>query len=114
MLFLLLPSGFFLFMAVFLILNAATLFPNPQPEQSTQARIDLYVRMAQSGAFGPQPDKLMGVLTNSWHGNGKLHEILAQKYAQVLSVQGYFLIAGVVVQVYVILRVKAGFKKRDA
>jgi hypothetical protein len=101
-------------MAALAFFYASALQPDPEQAQKTQKNIDALVRKAQSGEFGPKADLLVGSVTNSWRGRDAIHESVAGFHASLSRRIGYGVLFGVLAQIYVIFRVKAGLRKRDA
>jgi hypothetical protein len=101
-------------MAALALFYASALQPDPQQQKKTQKNIDALVRKAQSGEFGPKADILVGSVTNSWHTRDVVHESVAGFHASLSRRVGFGVLFGVVAQIYVILRVKTGLRKRDA
>jgi hypothetical protein len=110
-LFLLAPSILFVTVAAVSLVYATALSPSPREKQGTQRRIDRLVRDAQRGEFGPEPDKLVGMLSKSWRTSDDLQEVLGNGHAQFSELVGCGVLVGVMVQIYVIFRVKAAHKK---
>jgi len=111
---LLVPSVLFTSMAALALFYAGALQPDPQQAQKTQKKIDGLVQKAQSGEFGPKAELLVGSVTNSWRARDVIHESVAGFHASLSRRVGYGVLFGVVAQIYVIFRVKAGSRKRDA
>jgi len=112
--FLLVPSVLFAWMAALALIHASALQPDPQQAQKTQKNIDELVRKVQSGEFGPKAELLVGSVTNSWRARDVIHESVAGFHASLSRRVGYGVLFGVVAQIYVIFRVKAGLRKREA
>src|SRR5205809_8088462 len=111
--FLLVPSVLFTWMGAVALFYASALQPDPQQAQKTQKNIDGLVRKAQSGEFGPKAELLVDSVTNSWRARDVIHESVAGFHASLSRRVGYGVLFGVVAQIYVIFRVKAGCGKRD-
>jgi hypothetical protein len=105
LLLLLLPTLLFVFIAGESFFLATRFSPN---ERFTQKVIDKLIREARSGDYGPNPDILVARLKNAWQSE----DCLMANFARVNSVTGWGLVSGVVLQVYVIFRVKASMRKR--
>ena len=73
-----------------------------------QKNIDVLVRKAQSGEFGPKAEKLVDSVTNAWRTRDVVHETVAGFHASLSRRLGYGVLFGVVIQIYVISRVKTG------
>ena len=112
--FLLLPSVLFTSMAALALFYASALQPDPQQQRKTQKNIDALVRKAQSGDDGSKAEKLLGSVTNSLRTRDVVHETVAEFHASLSRRVGFGVLFGVVAQIYVVFRVKAGLKKRDA
>ncbi len=112
-LFLLIPSALFAAMAGLLLFYATAFFPDRNHEQRTQKRVDELVRKAQSGEMGTKSDKLVEMLTRSWRREDELQGDLTKFHAQISRYAGCGILLGIVVQIYVIFRVKAGLRKDD-
>src|SRR5258708_175133 len=110
-LFLLAPSILFITVAGASLRYATAFSPSAREKQGTQRRIDQFVRDAQRGDFGPEADKLVRMLSNSWRTSDELHDVLGRGHAQLSDLVGCGVLVGVVVQIYVIFRVKAAHKK---
>ena len=111
--FLLVPSVLFTAMAAMALIYANALQPNPQQQEKTQRNIDALVRKAQSGEFGPKAEELVDSVINSWRTRDVVHETVAEFHASLSRRLGYGVLFGVAVQIYVIFRVKAGWRKQD-
>jgi hypothetical protein len=96
---LLLPSVLFIEVAVGSFHFANLLSPNLE---STQQNIDALVQKAAHGDFDSKSDRLVGMVTNSWRGRDELKASLSLEE----KVAGWTLVLGVVLQVYVILRIR--------
>jgi len=101
-------------MGALALFYASALQPDPQQAQKTQKNIDGLVRKAQSGEFGPKAELLVGSVTNSWRARDVIHESVAGFHASLSRLVGYGVLCGVVAQIYVVFRFKAGLRKRDA
>jgi hypothetical protein len=112
--FLLVPSAFLAAMSGLSLYWASALLPDPRHAQTTEKNIHELAQKAETGEFGPQPDRLVGVLSDSWRARDVLHESLGGFHAKVSKVLGYGVLVGVALQIYVIFRVKAGMRRRDA
>ena len=112
--FLLAPSVLFTWMAALALIHASSLQPDPQRQQRTQKNIDELVRKAQNGEFGPNPEKLVSAVSDAWRARDVVHETVAGFHASLSRRVGYGLLCGVVAQIYVVFRFKAGLRKRDA
>src|SRR4051812_31396453 len=95
-LFLLAPSILFIMVAAVSLRYATALSPSAREKQVTERRIDRLVRDAQHGDFGPEPDKLVRMLTNSWHTSYDLQEVLGRGHAHFSELVGCGILAGVV------------------
>ena len=104
---LLLPSMMFLLVAAESFRFARLIAPD---EKFTQKVVDKLTREAQSGDYGPKPDLLVERLSDSWRAQDALRSDNAKMYV----ITGWAILAVVAVQVYLILRLKFGFRKRDA
>ena len=111
--FLLVPSVLFTSIAALSLFYASALQPDPQQAQKTQKKIDALVQKAQSGEFGTNADLLLGSVTNSWHTRDVIHESVAGFHASLSKRVGFGVLFGVVAQIYVIFRVRAGLAKHD-
>ena len=112
--FLLAPSVLFVLMAASALIYASALRPEPQREQRTQKNIDELVRKAQNGEFGPNPEIIVNAVSDAWRARDVVHETVSGFHASLSRRVGYGVLCGVMVQIYVIFRVKAGLRKRDA
>jgi hypothetical protein len=110
--FLLAPSVLFTWMAVLALIYASALRPDPQRQQRTQKNIDELVRRAQNGEFGTE--KLVSGVSDAWRERDVLHETVAGFHASLSRRVGYGVLCGVVAQIYVVFRFKAGLRKRHA
>ena len=96
---LLLPSVIVVAVAV-TSLHLARLFA-PHPDR-TQQTIDGLTQKAEHGDFGPSPDRLVGLVTDSWHGRDDLQATTTREYAVI----GSALFIAVVLQLDIIFRVR--------
>ena len=110
-LFLSMPSLLFVAMAALSLYYAGSLRPDPQRHQKTEKDIAELVQKAEKGEVST--DRLVKLLGDSWRKRDLLHETLAGFHSEVLKRCGYGVLGGVVLQFYVIFRVKAGLRKRD-
>jgi len=96
---LLLPTVIVVAVAVTSLHLARLLAPHPERTQQT---IDGLTQKAEHGDFGPSPDRLVGLVTDSWHGRDDLQATTTREYAVI----GSALFIAVALQVYIIFRVR--------
>lgn len=104
---LLMPNLIFLLVAAESFRFAKLLTPN---EQITQKAIDKLSGEAKRGEYGATPDLLVERLSNSWWSYDVLRADAAKMYLTI----AWAILAGVMVQVYLVLRLKYWFKNRTA
>lgn len=99
LLLLLVPSAIFLIVAAASFRSGSLLAPD---RAATKRNIEALQQKAHSGEFGPTPDRLVGLLRDSWYFRDELRGYIARE--QVIA--GWGLLLGVMVQVYVVIRVR--------
>ena len=96
---LLLPSVLVVAVAVASLHLSRLLAPH---RDRTQQTINALTQKAQHGDFGPKPDRLVGLVTDSWHGRDDFRATITREHAEIAS----SLIIAVALQVYIIFRVR--------
>lgn len=105
------PSGLFMAMAVLALLHASALLPNPQQAEETQNNIDKLVLKAQEPDLAKKSDWAVLLLRDSWRRTDLLQASMANAYYVSMSSIGFGILAGIVLQVYVIVRVRTHLQK---
>ena len=112
--FLLVPSGLFVGMAFLAFIYADALLPDQKYHDTMQQKVRELVQKMQTGEAHPKPEDLVEALGNSYRREFDTQRALATAHAKTSRVLGWGVLAGVVLQFYVVFRVKAGLRKRDA
>src|SRR5258706_2523521 len=102
---LLLPSVIFMTVAFDSFRSARTIAPD---EQFTHRMIDKLTGEAKSGDYGPNPDLLVERLSDSW----RSRDVIRADQAKLHTLQGWGIVAGIVIQWYVIFRMKSKSRSR--
>jgi hypothetical protein len=113
-LFLLLPSALACWAAWTLLFYADAFIVTDHDRQQIQQRIDEQVRKVESGETPLTRENLVKAMGSSYLRAQDVQEDLAQFYSQMARRCAYAVLLGVAAQFYVVFRLKAGFKKRDA
>jgi hypothetical protein len=113
-LFLLLPSALVCLVAGTILFDADAFVLTDRDRQQTQQRIDEQVRKVESGETPLTRENLVKAMGSSYLRAQDVQENLAQFYSKMGRRSAYLLLFGVAAQFYVVFRVKAGLRKRDA
>jgi hypothetical protein len=113
-LFLLLPSALVCVAAGTLLFDANAFVLTDYDRQQTQQRIDEQVRNVESGETPLTRENFVKAMGSSYLRAQDVQENLTQFYSKMGRRTAYLLLFGVAAQFYVVFRVKAGLKKRDA
>jgi len=105
--FLLLPGAFLLFIAVLALSSARAFSFSPRIEQRRQQDFERFVAKVQSGEVQPTKDKWIELL----RGSRQVAAVMENGHALFAKLLAAGILAGVLIQTYVIFRVKAGFRK---
>ncbi|MEY2427189.1 MAG: hypothetical protein QOJ40_74 [Verrucomicrobiota bacterium] len=111
-LFLLVPSLLFIALAVASLHWSGGLFSNDRFEEWRQRNFDELTGKLQSGELQLAPDQIVKLLRDARHVEQAQREFLAVN-GRIMRALGWFGLVGVVSQIYVVARVKAGCKKGD-
>ena len=112
--FLLIPSAFLCWAAGTLLFHADALVMTDQDRQGIQQRIDEQVRKVKSGETPTTPANLAKAMGSSYLRAQDIQETVAGFYSQMARRCAYAVLFGVAAHFYVVFRVKAGLRKRDA
>jgi len=104
---LLMPSVFFLTLAIFALVSATEMFPNRLYTQWVQYQSKEIVREVQNGQFRATPQKLAGMLGDSYHEQYKMQLSLAKTHNVQSKVIGFGLLVGVALQIFVIYKIRS-------
>ncbi len=113
-LFLLLPSALVCLAAGTILFDADAFVLTDRDRQQTQQRIEEQVRKVESEETPLTRENLVKAMGSSYLRAQDVQENLAQFYSKMGRRSAYLLLFGVAAQFYVVFRVKAGLRKRDA
>src|SRR5262249_17047985 len=112
--FLLIPSAFLCWAAGTLLFHADAFVMTDQDRQGIQQRIDEQVRKVKSGETATTPENLAKAVGSSYLRARDIQETMAGFYSQMARRCAYAVLFGVAAQFYVVFRIKADLRKRDA
>ena len=112
--FLLIPSAFLCWAAGTLLFHADAFVMTDQDRRGIQQRIDEQVRKVESGETPLTRENLVKAMGSSYLRAQDIQETVAGFYSQMARRCSYAVLFGVAGQFYVVFRVKAGLRKRDA
>lgn len=113
-LFLLLPSALVCLVAGTMLFDAGAFVVTEHDRQQTQQRIDEQVRKVESGETPLTRENLVKAMGSSYLRAQDVQENLSEFYSKMGRRSAYLLFFGAAAQFYVVFRLKAGLKKRDA
>jgi hypothetical protein len=113
-LFLLLPSVLACWVAGTLLFHADAFVVTEHDRQQTQQRIAEQVRKVESGETPLTRENLIKAMGSSYLRAQDVQNDLAEFYSQMARRSAYAVLFGVAAQFYVVFRLRAGLKKRDA
>ncbi len=106
-LFLLLPSAFLILIAVLALSSARAFSFVPRIEQRRQQDFERFVAKIQSGEVQPTKEKWIDLL----RGSREVAAEIEKGHAALARILTAGIFVGVLIQTYVIFRVKAGLRK---
>jgi hypothetical protein len=110
--FLSLPSVLFAALAGLLSFHANDLLLTPQEKRQTEINIQKLELRAKKGDYGPKPDPLVELLSDSYRAQDRMRETLTTSNAETSRAVSCGLFLGVALQFYIIFRVKTEWRKR--
>jgi flagellar biosynthesis regulator FlaF len=110
-LFLLLPSAFLILIAVLALSCAPAFSFVPRIEQRRRQNFERFVAMVQSGELQPTKEKWIELLRGSREVGAEVATDLEKGNATLMRMLAAAILLGVLIQAYVIFRVKAGLRK---
>jgi hypothetical protein len=113
-LFLLLPCALTCWAAATLLFYADAFVLTERDRQEIRQKIDEQVRKVDSGETPLTRENLVKAMGSSYLRARDIQEDLAQFYSQMARRSAYMVLFGVAAQFYVVFRLKAGLRKRDA
>ncbi len=111
---LLLPSILIVGLAGFALLHATDLLPDPKDLAWNEHRLDELAQGISSGKVNPKPERFVEMLHGAYRRRYELHEGLAKAHAIEFRFLGYSLLAVMLMQVWVVFRVRASANKAAA